>query len=491
MGRQHPAGQTTENGIDRPAGEGAGVVLVVEDEADFREAAVAFLRGEGFAVDQAGGGAQALDMIRRHPYDVVLTDLKLPEHDGVEVLREAMQLYPDIIVIIMTGYGTIETAVDAIKMGAFDFVSKPFELVKLPLLIRAALEQRRLKSENVYLRQQLKEKYRFSNIVGHSDPMDEVYRLIELVSNNTSTVLVMGETGTGKELIARAIHYNGPRRDNRLISINCGAIPESLLEDELFGHVKGAFTGAIQTRIGRFEQAHKGTIFLDEIGNMSPSLQVKLLRVVQEREFERVGGSTPVKVDVRVIAATNADLAERVKAGAFREDLYYRLNVIQIQLPPLRERQEDIPLLAQHFVRKFCKDLSEPTKTISQLVLRQLMAYAWPGNVRELENTIERAVILSGTRSQILVSDLSKEIQKVEPPRSLLGFEIPEEGVHFQSLVSNIERELILQSLKRTGGNKVRAAELLHLKRTTLVEKMKRFEIAREDEDLDEDAATE
>ncbi len=491
MGRQQRAGEATENGLDRPGGEGAGVVLVVEDEADFREAAVAFLRGEGFAVDEASGGAEAIDMIRRHPYDVVLTDLRLPEYDGVEVLREAMQIYPDIIVIIMTGYGTIETAVDAIKMGAFDFVSKPFELVKLPLLIRAALEQRRLKSENVYLRQQLKEKYRFSNIVGHSDAMDEVYRLIELVSNNTSTVLVMGETGTGKELIARAIHYNGPRRDNRLISINCGAIPENLLEDELFGHVKGAFTGAIQTRIGRFEQAHKGTIFLDEIGNMSPSLQVKLLRVLQEREFERVGGSSPVKVDVRVIAATNADLAERVKASAFREDLYYRLNVIQIQLPPLRERQEDIPLLALHFVRKFCKDLSEPTKTISQLVLRQLMAYPWPGNVRELENTIERAVILSGTRTQILVSDLSKEIQKVEPPRSLLGFEIPEEGVHFQSLVSNIERELILQSLKRTGGNKVRAAELLHLKRTTLVEKMKRFEISREEGDLDEDAATE
>lgn len=456
-------------------------VLIVEDEDAFREAAAEFLRGEGIHVDEAGTGREALDKIRHHPYDVVLTDLKLPEHDGVEILKEALHLYSQMIVIIMTGYGTIETAVEAMRYGAYDFISKPFELVKLPMLIRAALDKRRLETENIYLRQQLKDKYRFTNIVGHSAKMDEVFRLIELVSANNSTVLVTGETGTGKELIARAIHFNGPRRENRLISINCGAIPENLLEDELFGHVKGAFTGAIQARLGRFEQAHKGTIFLDEIGNMSPSLQVKLLRVLQEREFERIGSSTPVKVDVRIIAATNADLAERVKSAAFREDLYYRLNVIQIHLPSLRERVEDIPPLAQHFVRKFCKELSEQTKSLSQLVLRQLMAYPWPGNVRELENAMERAVILSGGREQILVSDLTKDIQKAVPSRSVIGFDIPDEGLHFADFVSNVERELILQSLKRTGGNRVKAAELLHLKRTTLIEKMRRFSIRKED----------
>ncbi len=456
-------------------------ILVAEDDEDLRDSIVEFLRKGGFVVECAATGSEAIDKIRRHPYDVILTDLKLPGHDGREILNEAMQLYPDIIVIIMTGYGTIEIAVDAMKMGAVDFISKPFEIVKLPLLMRGALERRRLKNENVFLRQQLKDKYKFSNIIGYSNCMQEVYRLIELVSQNNSTVLISGETGTGKELIARAVHFNGPRRENRLVCINCGAIPENLLEDELFGHVKGAFTGAIQTRVGRFEQAHKGTIFLDEVGNMSPSLQVKLLRVLQEREFERIGSSVPVKVDVRIMAATNADIAERVKNGSFREDLYYRLNVIQIGLPALRERREDIPLLAQHFLRKICKEMGEEPKTLSQLALRQLMAYAWPGNVRELENAVERAVILSGKRSQLAVSDFRDDIQKAEPLRTLVGLDIPDEGIYFNSVVQNIERDLILQSLKRAGGNQQKAAELLHMKRTTFLEKMRRSNVNKED----------
>jgi len=361
------------------------------------------------------------------------------------------------------------------KNGAYDYITKPFQMMEMSLQIKQALERRRLKEENAYLRTQLKEKYRFENIIGNSKAMQEIYALVETIAATNSTVLITGETGTGKELIAKAIHYNSPRKDQKIVSINCGALPENLLESELFGHVKGAFTGAHQTRIGRFEQAHKGTVFLDEIGNMSPSLQVKLLRVLQEREFERVGGTEVIKVDVRIIAATGANLEEMVEQSQFRSDLFYRLNVIPIQMPPMRERREDIPLLVRHFVEKYCRNSNLDLKTLSQEAMKLLMNYNWPGNVRQLENAVERAVALVGPRLILLPADLPSEVQKSNRNLFLSEIYIPDEGVNFNTEVSNIERELILQSLKKSGGNKKQAARLLNLKRTTLIEKLKRL----------------
>ena len=322
-------------------------ILVVDDEEDLRQVIVELLTLEGFQVDAASTAEEAGEKLSRTAYDVLVTDLMLPGKSGVDLLEETLVRYPETIGIVMTGYGTIETAVEAMKKGAYDYLSKPFKLVELPVMVRKGLKERRLRFENQYLRKQLHEKYAFNNIIGTGPAMNRIFELVETIAGLTSTVLIQGETGTGKELIAKAIHFNSPRKDQKLVSINCGAIPENLLESELFGHVKGAFTGAVQTRIGRFEQANDGTIFLDEIGNMPLSLQVKLLRVLQEREFERVGGNSTIKVDVRIIAATSSNLEQMVADGTFREDLYYRLNVIPINLPPLRERREDIPLLVQ------------------------------------------------------------------------------------------------------------------------------------------------
>jgi len=330
-------------------------ILVVDDEEDLRKAIVDILTLDGFEVDQAGSAEEAAEKLSQTAYDVLITDYNLPGKTGVELLEESLVRYAEIIGIVITGYGTIETAVNAIKKGAYNYLTKPFKLVELPIMVRKGLKERHLRFENQYLRKQLDEKYGFSNIIGSGRGMKRIFELVDTIAGLTSTVLVQGETGTGKELIAKAIHFNSPRKDQKLVSINCGAIPENLLESELFGHVKGAFTGAVQTRIGRFEQANGGTIFLDEIGNMPVGLQVKLLRVLQEREFERVGGNTTVKVDVRIIAATSSNLEQMVKDGTFREDLYYRLNVIPIILPPMRERREDVPLLVQKFVGQFCE----------------------------------------------------------------------------------------------------------------------------------------
>jgi transcriptional regulator with PAS, ATPase and Fis domain len=345
--------------------------------------------------------------------------------------------------------------------------------------LNGALEQRRLKSENAYLRAQLQERYRFEGIVGRSRAMRDLFQLLETVASTASTILITGETGTGKEIAARAIHHNSPRRAHRFVALNCSAIPETLLEAELFGHTKGAFTGAIGTRQGRLEQAHRGTLFLDEVGTMSMPLQMKLLRVLQEREFERVGDSNTIRVDVRVIAATNADLSRMVQAGTFREDLFYRLNVIPVRLPPLRDRKEDIPLLAQHFLQKYAGELGRPPMTVSQTAMRALMGYGWPGNIRQLENAVERAVALSAGRSQIEVTDLPPEVQQAEVADAALpALAFPEEGIDFERFIADIEREMIRRSLERTQGNKGAAARLLNLKRTTLVEKLKRLERA-------------
>src|SRR5438093_4800190 len=363
--------------------ENAKHLLLVDDEVALREAIAERLADHGFVVEQAGSGEEALARLAEFAFDVIITDLRLPGVDGRAVLDAALERYPDIIAIIITGFGTVKDAVNAIKQGAADFITKPFQFDALLHVLRSALEQRRLRSENAYLRSQLQERYRIDGLVGHSRLMRDLFHLLETVASTSSTVLITGETGTGKELAARAIHHSSPRRANRFVALNCSAIPETLLEAELFGHVRGAFTGAVGTRQGRFEQAHKGTLFLDEVGTMSVALQMKLLRALQEREFERVGDSHTIKVDVRVIAATNTDLGRMVAAGQFREDLFYRLNVIPVELPPLRDRKEDIPLLAQHFIEKYAGDRGVKSPlTIAQGAMRRLMAYAWPGNVR-------------------------------------------------------------------------------------------------------------
>ncbi|MCX6550229.1 MAG: sigma-54 dependent transcriptional regulator [Acidobacteria bacterium] len=475
-------------------------VLLVEDEAPLREAVAEQLADRGFHVEQAASGEQAITRLGEFAFDIVITDLRLGGGaDGTQVLEEARALYPDIIGIIITGFGTVKDAVEAIKRGASDFIQKPFQFDELLHIISSALEQRRLRAENAYLRRQLEERYRFEGIVGKSKVMKELFELLETVAQTSSTILVTGETGTGKELVARAIHHNSPRRAQRFVAINCGAIPETLLEAELFGHVRGAFTGAVATRAGRFEEAHRGTLFMDEVGTMPPALQMKLLRVIQGREVQRLGDTGVVKIDVRIIAATNNDLTRMVAEGAFREDLYYRLNVIPVHMPPLRDRKEDIPLLVQHFLQRFGEGLARdrdaaaraggnvtdpnpepripnPELSIAQDALRHLMSHSWPGNVRELENSLERAVALTGGRRQIEVKDLPPTVQAAGASIAPIDAPIPEEGFDLPGYVERLEREVIARALEKTGGNKGAAAKLLNLKRTTLVEKLKRLE---------------
>jgi DNA-binding NtrC family response regulator len=458
--------------------ENAKHLLLVDDEAALRVAIAERLADHGFIVEQAASGEDAIARLADFAFDIIITDLRLPGLDGRAVLDAALERYPDIIAIIITGFGTVKDAVNAIKQGAADFITKPFQFDALLHVLNSALEQRRLRSENAYLRSQLEERYRIDGLVGRSRAMRDLAQLLETVASTSSTVLITGETGTGKELAARAIHHTSPRRSNRFVAINCSAIPETLLEAELFGHARGAFTGAVGTRQGRLEQAHKGTLFLDEVGTMSPALQAKLLRVLQEREFERVGDSHTIKIDVRVIAATHSDLSKMVAEGTFREDLFYRLNVIPVQLPPLRDRREDIPLLVQHFLQKLGAQLVPPrTPTVSQEALRRLMGYAWPGNVRQLENVVERALAFSHGRAQIDVGDFGPEILTVPAtPEGTPWF--PDEGLDLERYIEGMELTLIKRSLERTQGNKVQAARLLNLKRTTLIEKLKRLERA-------------
>ena len=450
-------------------------LLIVDDEKALREAIAEQLTDHGFVVEQAESGEQALDRLADFAFDVIITDLRLPGIDGRQVLDGALQRYPEIIAIVITGFGTVKDAVDAIKQGAADFITKPFQFDALLHVLNSALEQRRLKSENAYLRSQLEERYKLDGLVGRSAVMRDLFGLLEIVASTSSTVLITGETGTGKELAARAIHHNSARRANRFVAINCSAIPETLLEAELFGHTRGAFTGAVGNRQGRFEQAHKGTLFLDEVGTMSPALQAKLLRELQEREFERVGDSHTIKVDVRVIAATHSDLQRMVAEGSFREDLFYRLNVIPVKLPALRDRREDIPLLVQHFIQRLSADSGRPPVKVSQEAIRSLMAYAWPGNVRQLENAVERALAFTQGRGQIDANDLAPDIRETPPPETIDPF-LPDDGLDFETYISGVELALIRRSLERTQGNKRQAAKLLKLKRTTLIEKLKRLE---------------
>jgi DNA-binding NtrC family response regulator len=447
-------------------------LLLVDDENPLRAVLAERLAERGFEVSQAASGEQALELLEQFAFDLLVTDLRLPGLDGVDLIKAARERYPSIEAIVITGEGTIRSAVDALKRGASDFVEKPINFDRLVHALENALEQRRLRSENAYLRQQLEARHQFGEIVGRSRPMQQLFHLLETVARSSSTILITGETGTGKEVVARAIHHNSSRRSHRFVALNCSAIPETLLEAELFGHVRGAFTGAVGARQGRFEQAHKGTLFLDEVGTMSNALQTKLLRALQEREFERVGDNQTIKVDVRVIGATNSDLARMVADGTFREDLYYRLNVIQIPVPPLRDRRDDIPVLVQHFLLKYSADASTE---VSQNAMRALMAYSWPGNVRQLENAVERAVALGAGRQQIEIGDLPAEVQAgpQAAPAPLVDF--PDDGLDLPAYLAAIERDLIQRSLDRTGGNRNRAAELLRIKRTTLVEKLKRL----------------
>ena len=452
-------------------------LLLVEDEAPLREAVAEQLGDRGFDVVQADSAERALEALADFAFDIVVTDLRLPGMDGTRVIEAAVDRYPDIIGIVITGYGTVKDAVEVIKRGAADFVTKPFQFDELWHALQGAIEQRRLRTENAWLREQLQQRFSFEGIVGRSRTMRDLFQVLQTVASAASTILISGETGTGKEVVARAIHHASPRRAQRFVAINCSAIPENLLEAELFGHARGAFTGAIGNRQGRIEQAHKGTLFLDEVGTMSTALQMKLLRVLQEREFERVGDNQTIKVDVRVIAATNADLRKMVGEGTFREDLYYRLNVIPVTLPALRDRKEDIPLLVQHFLQKFCAEGGRASMTVSQTALRCLMECSWPGNVRQLENAMERAVALSGGRTQVELSDLPPDIQSASEGEPLFhGLSLPDGGLSFEAFMSSIEREVIRRALERTGGNKAAAAHVLNMKRTTLVEKLKRLE---------------
>ena len=451
-------------------------ILVVDDEPLTLELIVDGLRAEGYSVDLMSNGQDAIAAADTSTYDLVITDLSMPDMSGMEVLAHITERCPETLVIMLTGYGTIETAVEAMKRGAFDYLAKPAKLDELLIVLRRAEEVKDLRNENVLLRSQIREQYRFERITGQCRQLKALYRMIQRLANTDSTVLITGESGTGKELVAHAIHYSSERKEKPFVPINCGAIPEELLESELFGHEKGAFTGAFKERRGRFELAHRGTILLDEIGEMSPKLQVKLLRFLQETKFQRIGGSRTIEVDVRILAATNKDLEKAVAAGEFREDLFYRLNVIPLHVPPLREREGDVPLLVHHFLKAHCEKKEIPAKRISKLALESLERYSWPGNVRELENVIERMVILT-EGEEIGLEDLPRRMRIDEKPSNNPSLEIGEDGIDLKETLDEIESRLILEALTKSGGVKNKAAKLLGLNRTTLIEKMKKKNI--------------
>jgi DNA-binding NtrC family response regulator len=441
-------------------------ILVVDDEEQMRDLLVKVLERKGYQVSVCGNGVDALAFLEREPADLVVTDVRMPGLSGMEALRAIKELNPDIVVIIMTAFGSIDQAVQAVKEGAYDYINKPFKIDEMLLTIEKALDERRLRHEVSTLRQELRTRYHFENLIGKSRAMQEIFGLIEQVAGSRSTVMVYGKSGTGKELVAKAIHYNSPRSTRAFVAVNCAAIPAELLESELFGHEKGSFTGAIATKIGKFELATGGSLFLDEVGSMRLDLQAKILRALQEREVERVGGTRTIKIDVRVIAATNRDLKKAVEEGTFREDLYYRLNVVPITLPDLKDRQEDIPLLANHFVQKFAQESNPAIREISKEAMAVLMSHAWPGNVRELENVIERAVTL-GHGPAVLSTDL---------PTHLAGGANPlERALTREATLEDLERDYIAMILQRTKGHQIRAATILGIDRRTLYRKIRRY----------------
>lgn len=450
-------------------------ILIVDDESSLRTALFRVLDRQGYQVITANCKREAEALANSdQAIDLALVDLRLPDGDGIELMQRLRVFHPAIQVLILTGHGSIETAVRATQHGAFHFVTKPFNMEELLSIVTRALSHKTLQQENHQLRSALHSKYRFDNIVGQSQEILKVLSMVERVADSDSTVLVTGESGTGKELIAKAVHYNSPRASKPFVPINCGAIPAELLESELFGHIKGAFTGAIANRVGRFELASGGTLFLDEIGELSLNLQVKLLRVLQERRFEPVGSAKTQEADVRVVAATNIDLARAVQKGQFREDLFYRLNVIPISIPALKQRRDDIPLLLHHFVQHFNQTKNRNLTGFSNEALEALYNYNWPGNIRELENLVERLAILKGS-GLVEMADLPEHYRgSMSAPMTASSLDIPEDGMDFNSAVDAYENALILQALEKTGWNRNQAAVLLKLNRTTLVEKIKK-----------------
>lgn len=464
-------------------------ILIVDDEVSIRKALQKALEREGYWVTTVKAAQEAIAVARETPYDLIISDLILPDGEGISLIESVRQTSAEIASIIITGNATVESAIQATKKGVFHYVTKPFNIDEVIVLVAKALQHTQLDLENRHLKQELHRKYNFDNFIGDSEAMMNVFRMIERVANTDSTVLISGESGTGKELVARALHYNSDRAQKLFIPVNCGAIPAGLLESELFGHVKGSFTGATHNRMGRFQAADGGTMFLDEIGEMSPDLQVKLLRALQYQQIEPVGSVKPMEIDARIIAATNVDLERAVIDRRFREDLFYRLNVIPIVMPPLRDRKGDIPLLVSHFLKNYNEEKKCDVSMNSEDVMNILMAYEWPGNVRELENLIQRLVILKG-QGNLEVKDLPPKLFQGSLSRlgmsrasnapavsgggSLMQFELPEAGVDLRELMNNFEDHILKQALGRTGGNKNKASELLRMNRTTLVEKLKK-----------------
>jgi len=436
-------------------------ILVVDDERSMRELLAIVLRREGYEVLLAENGRAAIDLLEREPVDILISDIKMPDLSGVDVLRAAKKIDQDILGIMITAFASTETAVEAMRLGACDYLSKPFDIDLLKMKVREKIENRQLRQENLLLKRTLGLAHQFSNIIGRSEAMVDVFKMIETVARTNSTILLTGESGTGKGLVAQAIHFHSLRRDKPMVSLNCGAMPENLLESELFGHMRGAFTGADSNKKGLLEVAERGTVFLDEIGEMSAVMQVKLLRVLQERRFRRVGGLEELQADIRIVAATNQDLTRLIAEGRFREDLFYRINVIPISLPPLRDRREDIPLLAEHFVVKYNEQMGKEISGISHQAIELLVRYEWPGNIRELENVMERAVALEPTPT-ILADGLPVTVRG-DVPRvtAALPDGLPESGFDLEAHVKEIERGYIAEALKRAGGVQVKAAELL------------------------------
>ncbi len=453
-------------------------ILVLDDEEVLQDILTLLIQRDGHQPFSALTGEDGLDLLEREEIDLVLLDLMLPGMHGMEVLREIRRRQPDVVVVVITAFSSIESAIDAMREGAFHYIPKPFKNEEVLLTVRKGLEQRRLTSENRSLKEQLRQRFAFDNIIGKSKPMQQVYELIQLAAPSRSNIMVLGESGTGKEMVAKAIHHHSKRAGGPFVTVNSGSMPADLLESNLFGHVRGAFTGAVASKKGLFEMADGGSVFFDEIGNIPLDTQAKLLRVIQEREFMRLGGLETIRVDVRIIAATNADLETAVQQGQFREDLFYRLNVISVSLPPLRKRTEDIPLLSQHFLGQYARENEKAIRTISPPAMELLLDHHWPGNVRELENAIERAVVLS--IGETLVEELLPSSVRQREATGLLPPTLPSNGISFKDVVSDYERQIIIRALQSCGGVQKRAAELLQVKPTTLHEMMKRLNISSE-----------
>lgn len=452
-------------------------ILIVEDNDTMRDGMVQILKKAGYIIHESTGGQQALTLLKEHEVDLVITDYKMAGMDGLELLKRVKRKQPDCEVLVITAFGTIDLAVEVMKSGAWDFIPKPFSrdalLLKVDRVVRMIRERKetsQLAEENAYFKSLENTRFNYGEIIGESKKMKDIYKTIEKVSASNSSVLILGESGTGKELVARAIHYHSSRKSNPFIRINCGALAEGVLESELFGHEKGAFTGALRKRKGRFELAHHGTLFLDEIGDIPLNTQVKLLRVLQEKEFERVGGEETLRVDVRLIAATHRNLTDDVQKGRFREDLYYRLFILPIHLPPLRERKEDIPLLAEHFIKQIGREMQKPAPKLMKNIIDSLMSYNWPGNIRELANVLERALVLAGD-SEIYADDLTRMLSQTH------GTEIAETNLNLNTRLTQVEKSLLVEALKTAKGVKARAARILGIKESALYYKLEKYNL--------------